>query len=55
MMYSRISNSKIYANDLGSKPAKYGIFLTVHGFPQQRLSISISQQLIMTQTMLTVA
>ena len=44
----------LQANDLGSNPARYGIFLTEHGlsFPAERLSILNSQQLIMTQTML---
>ena len=48
-------NLALQANDLGSNPARYGLFLTVHvlSCTAEKLPISISQQLIMTQTMLT--
>ena len=48
-------NLSLQANDLGSNPARYRLFLTVHGLSctAGRLSISLSQQLIITQTILT--
>ena len=46
------NNLALQANDLGSNSARYELFLTVHGLScaAERLSISISQQLIMMQT-----
>ena len=48
-------NLALQANDLGSNPARYGFCLTVLGLSctAERFSIAISQQLTITQTMLT--